>query len=335
MTDAIVTTEKSQLAVSNPMIELAKRLPRKYQDAVMLLRRPETEELVKIVDSLPTDMRDKMIDLIRRTRPNKQGVHGGAVNFAPVQLRLNQGTGNDPLRPAKHIPGEFYTTESKGMETPFEAAVIGLYKGRTMWPPRQQGGKQDENQSKSPICYSLDRETGSRYGDCGTCPNAQKKYSEGGCMQEVTLFLVDRAMTNIYSLVFNKSSFYAGENLVKIITKSDEIWSRWIKFETQEREATINGQKVRFFVIKASPVVDAKTANTPRELYPLFSALSRLIDADVYFPQLADVYDRSAKGEGQTVDAGKVDEASFTDAGDNPDYSGGGGGGGGGSPNNM
>lgn len=299
---------------------LAERLPPRYREDVLFMVRPTPEQLFGIVEKLPGDSQAKMIELVRKTRPKKQGAHTAREGFSPTQLRVFQGTGNDPAKPAKLPPGNFYTVDSRDMGDEVHGIVLGFYEGRTMWPPRDQ-----ETSNKGPLCFSLDRKMGSRYGECESCPNAQKKYSDGGCGREVTVFFIDEALTGIYELKFSKSSMGGGDALVRILNKADNLWDRVFVIKNEERT---EGDR-RWYVTKATPVSDPKNptaANTDRKLHPLYEALSRLLDADVFYPQLADVYDR-AKGSTDTAnnaDVGANEAALLGNAATDgtPDYSG-------------
>jgi hypothetical protein len=297
---------------------LAERVPVDKKDDVLFLSRPSPTQLAELVSSLPEKYADKMMEIVRKTRPKKQGAHSNRTGFSPVGVRLYQGTGSDPLRPPKMSPGEFYSADSRVLGDKLEVAILGFYEGRTLWPLRDSG-------DKNPICWSWDRKMGTKYGECAKCPNASKKYTDGGCAVDMTFWFMDLDMTGIYSFTFSKTSYGSGTALAKVIGKSENIWDRVIRLETQERTE----KDKRWYVVKASPIIDAKNpdaGNTPRELHPLFEAMSKLLDADVYYPQLADVYDR-AKGIVATpaADAEAVDEAALlgntATNGDNPDFS--------------
>ena len=299
---------------------LADRLPAQYREDVLFMTRPTPEQFFEIVQKIPGDQQSKMIELIKKTRPKKQGAHMANAGFAPIQLRVNQGTGNDPAKPPKHPPGNFYSTDSRDMNDALECVVLGFFEGRTMWPPRDQEGA-----GKGPLCYSFDRKTGSRYGDCASCPNASKKYTEGGCTREVTAWVMDRDMTGIYEVKFSKSSIGGGQAMMRVMRTAKSLWERYFVIAN---EARTEGDR-RWYVTTAKPFVDPKDAsatNTDPALHPLYEGLSRLLDADVYFPALADVYDR-AKGSTDTgglVSAG-IDEAKLlgnTADDATPDYSG-------------
>lgn len=316
------------------MREAGKRLAARLPDSLSTVRdditmnpRPTPSELLRTVEKLPEAEQEKMLEIVRKANPKKQGAHSAKASFAPTTVVLYHGTGKDELRPKNTIPGQFYTKEAQILGESFTGCVIGFYEGRMMWPQRPPGGGMPEG-GTAPLCISYDRKNGSRYGPCASCPNANVQANQGGCTQEVTVFFMDRELTGIYELKFAKTSQKNGEGLIKILYGSKSIWDRWVTFESQERTKDAN----RWFVIKAGPVMDTKNPEnnkTPVSLHPLFSQLSRIIDHDVYYTGLADTYDRSANSpdanNGATGSAGEtVNMAALTGpAGvdDNPDYS--------------
>jgi hypothetical protein len=307
---------------------LAARLPPRYREQVLFLARPTPEKFADIISKLPDTLQPAMLELIRKTRPKKQGMHTEREGFAPTAVRVNQGTGNDAARPQRHVAGDFYTADSRDLGTELKVAFLGLFEGRTMWPPRDAGGG-GEGGGKAPICFSLDRKIGTKYGDCAACPNATRKYNEGGCGREITAWFVDSDLTGIYEIKFTKTSYYSGESLQKILSKCENLWDRWFTMKNEERK---EGDR-RWFVLKVTPFSDPKVpgaGNTDRQAHPLYEALSQLLDADVYFPNLADTYDRakSSTDNGGEVAAGVDEGALLSETGSEgaPDYSGGSGG---------
>lgn len=308
--------------------EWANKLTHKRADILTMDDRPTPDQLMNIVLALPDELQMKMLEVVKKANPKKQGAHTARSGFSPTQVRLYQGTGNDPVRPRNTLPGQFYTAGSQVLGESFKGAVIHFYEGRIMWPPRDQSGGAGGGGGTAPLCYSLDRSVGSKYGPCNQCPNSSKPYNQGGCAREVVIYFIDEDMTGIYEMRFSKSSQGSGESLIKVLTKSENIWDRWVTFESVERS---EGQK-RWFVQKAGAVNDPKKPennHTPKALHELFSNLSKMIDWDVYIPTLADTYDRArtsseASGGGAGAPADTFDEKKLlgnaaTD--DNPDYS--------------
>jgi len=262
---------------------LVARLPERHHEAALGLERPTTAAMVDIISKLTPEWQEKVAGLVRKMRPNKQGVHMKGSGFKIPEIKLYHGVGNDESRPPKLAPGDFYTSDSRGLDSEFVATVIGLHETRTMWPPLGA-------EKSGPLCYSLDMAQGSKYGKCEECPNAKKLPRDGGCGTEVVAYLVDKNMTGVYSIKFSKTSYRAGRNLINLVQSGDEIWSRWISFSSQEFKESSK----RWFGIKPTGVESKNPADVylPKELDPVLRALSQAVDAEVYFPALADLYDR-------------------------------------------
>jgi hypothetical protein len=268
---------------------LALRLPEEVRPRVMALKRPTPVELMDIVMALPEASQEAMMTLVAKTNPEKQGLHTSTTGFEPTALRLFHGVGSDPLRPRQTLPGQFYSADSRIIGEKFDAVPLALYEGHILWPEKSQDNNKQE--SKAPICVSIDRRMGSKYGSCDTCPlNPQvRQYSQGGCMREVTAYLLDRDLTSIYELKFSKTSESAGRALMNIMKKSNNLWDRWFTFEAKER--TEKGNK--WYVIQAGPTVDASKVVTDPATHPLFLALSKIIDVDIIYAAMANTYDRA------------------------------------------
>ena len=279
-------------------LQLANAGARDHRMALKMMdERPTQEELLATVDSLPTDYQSKVMDIIRRANPKKPGMHMAKTGFAPIEVKLNQGVGSDPARPAKSVPGDFYTSDSRMLESKVDGLVIGVFEGRVLWPAKDSG-------DKAPICVSMDRKKGSKYGDCSTCYYEKKLTKDGGCALGVTVYFIDRDMTGIYCLKFNKTSFGAGAGLTRVLSQFEKPWSRWVRFETQERK---EGDR-RWFVIKAMPISDPKNPSQEHPsaaLDPLLVSLSSIIDYDVYFPAVIDSYEHAKNAEPSTAGAGE------------------------------
>jgi hypothetical protein len=316
---AVVETSTSSQAY---MMELAQKLPAKYRMDVIQTVRPTPEQLMTVVEKLPADVQMQMMRLVAKTNPKKQGMHTARTGFNPIGIKMYHGTGNDPLRPSKLPAGEFYTEESRALGENFVGVVIGLYEGRTKWPDKEKG-----EEGKAPLCYSLDRLVGTKYGECTKCPYATGKYTEGGCGQDMTVFLMDKDMTGIYSFQFSKSSASNGFALKKILEKGENIWDRWYNFQIEKREKKEQNQV--WYATKASPVNDPKNPQagaTDKTMHPLFAQLSAIVDVDVYYPKLAAVYSSKKESapalatDGPTIN---VDEIGGSISGDNGDFGGG------------
>lgn len=323
--DAIVPVENDEFAApvdedaasAAALKELVAKLPPAMRIQAMKLKRPGPAEMGALVSALPEKYQQPFLELLDRANPAKQGLHTDSLGFQPTVVKVYQGTGNDAARPKETIPGAMYSSDSRVIGEKLSGAVIGGYSGRTLWPPRDQGG---EDGSKAPICSSADNKTGSKYGDCMSCAMRTRPAKQGGCSSNITIYIVDKDLTNVYMVQFANSSWGAGSTLLKILSREKVLWNRWFTFETKERTE----KDFRWFVLQAGP--DGKLGATPTELHALFGALSRLLDADVYYPAVANTYARLAAANTSAEGAPATpafDEKAFLkgDANAVPDYS--------------
>lgn len=302
---------------------LAMRLPEEVRPRALMLKRPNPAELMEIVMKLPESMQEAMMMLVSKTNPEKQGLHSSSNGFQATALKVYHGTGNDPVRPRQTIPGQYYAADSTVIGEKFNAVPLAIYEGQILWPPKDAG----EKESKAPICVSVDRRMGSKYGSCLTCPLApeHRQYTQGGCMREITVYLLDDKLTSIYELKFSKTSEGAGRALMGVMKKSNQLWDRWFTFDLKER---VEKDK-KWYVINSGPLADAAKVNTPTTYHPLFTALSKIIDSDIYYAQMANIYDRSKNSPDAAAPGAPgaapatFDEKEFLkgDTGAAPDYS--------------
>ena len=301
---------------------LALRLPEGASSRALMLKRPTPKELLDLVLALPEASQEAMMMLVSKTNPEKQGLHAASSGFEPTELKVFHGVGNDPTRPRQTLPGQFYSKDSRVLGEKFNAVPLAIYEGQILWPPKVPGVAAE---STAPICVSLDRKMGSKYGSCATCPLSpeNRSYNQGGCMREVTAYLLDEPMTSVFELKFSKTSEGAGRALMNILKKSNTLWDRWFTFEAKERVEKGN----KWYVIQAGTVADAAKVNTNLAFHALFTGLSKVIDADIYYPALANTYDR-AKNSTETAApvggaAAPFDEKAFLkgDTEAAPDYS--------------
>jgi hypothetical protein len=271
---AVATAETWQSKLADRM-KLAPTDP--VREDILSLRQPAASEFMALVESFPAEKRSNVLNLIGRMKP-KQGDHSSKTGFSPMPLKLYQGTGDDPNRPSDCPVGTFYAPFTK-MGSSFKGLVLGVIQGRTLWPPRDEG--------KAPVCSSVDRVTGSKYGSCQTCAYSSKKTTEGGCGSDTVVYLLDQNLTGIYELRFMSTSAPAGNTLVKALKNANTLWGYWVTFSNEKRT---NGDK-KWHILKAEPVMDHNEA-PPAYLDPLCSLFSQLIDALIYWPQRAMVMER-------------------------------------------
>lgn len=263
---------------------LALSLPERLRPQVMALKRPSSVDLMNLVLALPEVQQEAMMRLVAKTSSTKLGIHTASNGFTPTALKINQGIGDDPTKPANCVPGDYYSADSRILGKEVVAVPLGVHMGHTLWAPRDQG-------KKPPICTSADRITGSKLGECAACPlnPTKRQYTDGGCTREVVVYLLDVNMTAIYSLGFARTSEPAGRTLAKTLEQSSAAWARWFTFGSS---STVNKKGQKYLVMTALPVADAAKANTDPALHPLFEALASILEMDVYYPEIATIHAR-------------------------------------------
>lgn len=295
---ALATTQPAAVAALEPALA---GLPEMHRVKAAKIVRPTTQEFEAAVQLVAADQREKLVELIERMSSDKPGVHRSQEGFAPTLVKLYHGVGNDESRPAKLVPGNFYSSTSRDLTDKMVVAILGFSDGRTLWPPK-------DAESNQPVCSSHDGVNGSKYGACASCPSKALPYTKGGCTPQFNFWFIDQEATGIYELVFSKTSYKAGQALARTVSDSRRAWDRWIEFASVART---EGDK-KWFVVKASPISDPKVpANneTSKELRSVFSLFNRALELGTLYPRLARQYTR------QGDEGGAAPEAAPTGAG--------------------
>jgi len=315
------TENTSLVTVSDAQKALAARLPADYRDRVLSISRPSRSALMEAASKLPEAYQERIRALVAKADPNKAGAHTSRVRFSPTPIRLYHGTGKDDARPKNTIPGQFYSKTSTILGEEFTGLVFNFYEGRILWPARD-----GSSVSNNPICSSYDRKVGTNKsrmtggGNCRACPKAQEKYTTGGCMQEVTFYVIDKDFTDFYEIKFNKSSVKNGEKLADALKRSENIWDRWVTFESSEKTRG----DVRWFEAQARPAADVKNPSenfVPKELHSVLQMFCDMLDCDLYYPGLAASYSKQAEEEEGGTEGGSDLESVARVSGPAPDYS--------------
>lgn len=252
------------------------------------------EEFEQAVAALPEDLRTNLRDALERMEAVRPGVHTARqVDFRIFDVRINQGSGADPTRPTETPMGGYYATDmrllaacnkqaSKVLNIPelFEAYVILATEGNTLWPPRSE---EEENKSGAPICKSLDRHMGTKFGLCDACEHRPFRFEErdpDGCRNDITLFVVPKDFSGVLRWTFTKSNFKAGREIKDAVSRAwPTPWTRALLFGTKEEKD--DSGKLRWFV--TTKEVDDVT--TPRKVATVLHALSRKIETEIYYPE--------------------------------------------------
>lgn len=243
-----------------------------YGDRLRGTAKPSQKELLTIVNDLPDQYREAVVNLMRTMSPNRPGLYLSEGRPSYTELRLFHGTGDDKNRPENTVPGQFYLTTKKNVGSEFIGTVIALWQGRTMWPPQGE-------EARMPICSSMDRKVGGRYGDCYSCPHRPwKDGKKQDCGDDTIAFMLPKDLSDIVMVRFQRTSARTGEQLANFAKKDLVPWQRWFKLTTEKQ---VSGDK-RWFVINLNPVDSVSP-----ELSPFCAALEAMASHDFILPSIA------------------------------------------------
>ena len=248
-----------------------------YGDRLRSTNKPSPKELLGIVNDLPPQFREAVTNLMRTMMPNRPGLYLSEDRPSFTELRLFHGTGDDKNRPENTVPGQFYLTTKKNVGNEFVGAVIALWQGRTMWPPQGE-------EARMPVCTSMDRRIGGKFGDCFSCPHRPwKDGKKQDCSDDTIAFMLPKDLSDIVMVRFQRTSAKSGEQLATFAKKDLVPWQRWFKLTTEKQ---VSGDK-RWFIINVNPVT---TEYVPVDLAPFCAALEQLASHDFILPSIGKQY---------------------------------------------
>lgn len=313
-------------------------LPKPIKALFLASPPPEDGELTAMVENLPQAQRESFEILIESLNPVREGFVSSRADFRIPKAAIYHGVGDDPARPAAAPVGSVYTADglvlaawdknqarSLKIGQTFEAAVILIEETRTLKMPRDKSKPLPPDidpDSKAPICYSLDRQRGSRYGACAACPNrpyANGKWSPDACTNDARIYFVLRGFKGIYSISVKGASM---KKAVQVIQRQKgRPWDVWYDIGVSEEKNELG----RWFSLSATPHAtdDAPQGEpTTQEERGVFRTLSRTVLHESYRSDLQRIYAQAdAPAVEAHADAGADMSAVIAAANAAPDYS--------------
>ncbi len=277
---------------------------------------PTTDKLDDIMFALPDELADPISNIMQRMNPNRKGIVSSNTQPDYTELRLFQGTGADPNRPDNSIPGQFYLSSKEVVGPEFFGTVLAIWEGRTMW-----GDRSDDGAPRMPICTSMDRNRGSNFGDCSTCPNRPWRDNQPQkCANDVVAFMLMKDLKDIVLVRFQRTSEPAGRQLMKLVKRGSAPWMRWFKFTTESRTSQ-NDKSIRWFVMQVQPVENEKVQ---KELHPFCDAMCNAAERTFIYPGIAKIYAQAQQALEDAEDDAQPgmdegDASSYNSMGDAPD----------------
>lgn len=321
------------------LVHLIPALPH-LKERLTKLKRPSAEMLEEAISGLDEIKRDNFRNLLEQLNQEKEGMHVSGKGLRLPDMRIYQGTGEDANRPETTPVGSIYGTDGTVLSVPsafvaqwkasgvggaVRVALLSLVEARTFWPPRNNDDFKIEGleiKKNVPICKSLDRKRGNQFGDCSACgyrPFKDGNFNPEGCKDDIHAFFITSDFKHLYRFVITSTSLKAGGLPIK---KKSQNWPKpWSYFFDLSTKSESKETK-RWFTLSPSVAVND---DAPQGLSPtiaeqkLMALLCRQIDADLFYPQLAEIYTaESRKNESSDEDLAAV-AANLKNL---PDYSG-------------
>lgn len=245
-------------------------------------RLPSQQQVMDLLQKVPDQYRTALESVLQKTMGQKEGLYSeeAVVNFP--ELRLYQGTGNDPNRPDEMIPGQFYLTSKETVGKSFEGTLLATWTGSTMWPSK------DEN-ARVPICHSMNRVVGSTFGECDKCPNKPwRNGQQTQCGHDVVAFMLAKNLKDIVLVRFAKTSEKTGKQLLSFAGRSEKLYSRWYNI-TSKAETHKKDPNKRWFLFEISPQ-EGPQSEVPKEIWDFCNAARLSIEATYILPSMAQIY---------------------------------------------
>jgi hypothetical protein len=326
-TGTMVTTTSSVPAEA-PGRKYLEIVPPKYHRGLASLRNPGQEEIFAAAMRLPEPQRTSFAQFFEQMYAEKIGVHTNQSEFRVPDLRLFQGSGSDPIRPESAVKGCSYDSDGNIITAPsaqvarllqvperFNGYVIAVHATRQMWWPKDEkneplplaGMKPGDSgiNVNVPLCTSINREVGTRFGDCGQCqyrPFGTGQPRKNECKDAWVFFVVREDFTQIYRLPIVSTSTKTGATpIISRIRPWSVPWQKSFTFETMAQTKN----NTTWFQWKTSMNCTAEAPQgvvTAAEIGKVLELLARKVDAVIYYPALADLYLR-APGFAKVVDA--------------------------------
>lgn len=300
------------------MVHLSKNLPH-LKERLNKVIRPSFDELNGAINAISDEnKRNNLKELLAKLTEEPEGMHTNNRGLRLPELRIYQGTGDDANKPETTPTGGIYGTDgavltvpaafasqwkAQGVGTEMRFLLICMIDARTFWPPRDEPNFSIEGvevKKNVPICRSLDRNVGNKFGDCASCsyrPFKDGQPSKVSCRDEAHAYVITEDFKHIYRLLISSTSMKTAATPIK---KKVQNWPKpWSYYFNLTAKAENKDMK-KWFVFSPTVAVDENSPqgiNTPIEIQKVMSLLCRQIDCDIYYPQLSEIYGSASETE--------------------------------------
>lgn len=242
------SSEKAAPAAATESSALA--LPEASQDGLEVAYGNKVDTLYgrleEIADANP-EFAENLSEVMAYLVARVEGMAGNQQVPIPY-VNVRQGMTKEASLPSENIKqGELYTSSDRiGPELRF----IPLYMHHKRVKFNQSGDRPD--------CSSNDAVTGFKYGNCATCPHAQRDEAaniRAACSFGYAFAVVDTEFTQLYYVDFMKTSSGTGKKLRGLSAKPTGIFSRSFRLYTTKEK----NEKGEYYVLAVAPTGDKVT----------------------------------------------------------------------------
>ena len=259
----------------------------RYSRQLVAAVRPTEADLKACVGDLPKDYQSKAWSILEVLSPYKPGMYVEDARPMLTELKIYQGTGNDPNLPENVKKGDLYLSTKQNLGTSFSGNVLVLWEGRALWSKNEDGSA-----SKGPICMSMDRKMGNRFGDCKQCMHGPewKEGQPSACRPTTSACMLSEDLSELVIVRFQNTSQPTGKQLKNFVTRSKAPWLRYYELGT-EKQVSKTDKNRAWMTFKVSP----KESLPPDTLNKFFLMLSKFLETDVLLPSIHNIYRQAAE----------------------------------------
>jgi len=275
------------------LIERYKTIPmfiRQYGQRISQIERDykTPDEILKFVEELSEDIPQKegLLEMLQRLQPNRKGVISDRTQSFHTDLRIVSGSSADPNKPEDLSTGKLYYSSGDAVGPEFIGTPLYIWVGQELF----EKGNPGELPKK--LCTSQDCKVGNTFGVCMNCqykptwdPDGPKKNLY--CQKFVNAFMLAQDGKEIAIVRFHKTSQKAGQQLLKLASRTSQFWSRWYSIKTAKQ--THSTLPVTWYIYTVE-VVPGKEGEVSKQLYPICDAFCTAAGREYIFPVFSRCY---------------------------------------------
>jgi hypothetical protein len=201
---------------------------------------PKLEELKKLADTLPKEVKGNAAALINLMGQKIEGIGDQAIEYRPPMLRVVQPSSDRSKLPKGTPIGALLMGEAVAPQ-PLEVIPIRMWDSRQMWSPDKDEGRL--------LCSSPDGVLGYIGKNCKECEFARfdKEANRSACNKVKTVLAITADLSNVFIVNFTKTNYANGREWGDLMKKAlvapfKRVYS--LKTETNSKFKNVESLKV-------------------------------------------------------------------------------------------